>query len=62
MTHSQIPKSGACSLCGGRYCDYGNNPAPLRAVDERCCDACNRRRVIPARLRRMAKDRREGAR
>jgi hypothetical protein len=60
----QIPKEGTCSLCGGRYDDYGHNPAPLGKVSERCCTPCNFAHVIPLRHRRIAKDRsrREGVR
>jgi hypothetical protein len=60
MTSSRkIPKEGTC---GGRYELYGNNPAPLGAAGERCCDTCNWMLVIPVRLRRLANDRsrREG--
>jgi hypothetical protein len=52
----QIPKEGTCSLCGGRYDDYGQNPAPLGKVSERCCTECNFAHVIPLRHRRIAKD------
>jgi hypothetical protein len=45
-----IKKSGTCSLCGGPYERYGNNPWPVREVEERCCDKCNETVVIPARL------------
>ena len=40
-----------CSLCGKDSVGWGHNPAPLiDDVDARCCDDCNRDRVIPARL------------
>jgi hypothetical protein len=47
-----------CCLCGAP-CEpwhdpptgYGHNPAPLGNTDhDRCCDACNATKVIPARL------------
>lgn len=50
MVNEPTSKTGTCSLCGGPYEHYGNNPYPLAEVDERCCDQCNYERVIPARL------------
>lgn len=47
-------KTGFCSLCGGPYERYGNNPEPLRTVHERCCGDCNETKVIPARLAAIA--------
>jgi len=38
-----------CCLCGEQFDGYGNNPAPLK--DGVCCDECNAKKVIPARLR-----------
>lgn len=33
---------------------FGNNPYPLSEDEEdRCCDACNMSKVIPARLRNL---------
>jgi hypothetical protein len=47
MTASrETPKEGICSLCGGRYDDYGHNPAPLGKVNARCCTQCNETRVL----------------
>jgi hypothetical protein len=57
MTHLKIPKDGTCSLSGGRYDDLGHNPTPLGRVPERCCTECNSTLVIPARLRRLARER-----
>ena len=38
-----------CCICGEEFEGYGNNPYPIR--DEGvCCDACNLKFVIPARL------------
>lgn len=48
------PEIGVCCLCGGTYTHFGNNPYPLCDEDDdssRCCDACNWRKVIPARSR-----------
>jgi hypothetical protein len=42
-----------CVLCGGRFSEWGNNPAPL-ALQGACCDHCNRTKVIPARLASLA--------
>ena len=41
-----------CVLCGKEIKGYGNNPAPL-ADEGKCCDSCNSKRVIPARLKAM---------
>ena len=36
---------------------FGNNPDPLgKNEDDRCCDACNESRVLPARIGRMMGD------
>lgn len=43
-------KMKKCSLCEGEYKDYGHNPEPLKDFKERCCDECNKNKVIPARL------------
>ncbi len=42
-----------CSFCKHVYFDYGNNPEPLKRYEERCCDDCNFKIVIPERIRRM---------
>lgn len=54
ITEETYPEIGACCLCGGTYLHFGNNPSPLCDEDDdssRCCDACNWRKVIPARSR-----------
>lgn len=38
-----------CCICGEPLDGYGNNPQPY-ADDGRCCDGCNIKFVIPARL------------
>ena len=38
-----------CILCGKHIDGYGNNPAPL-ADEGKCCDECNKTKVIPARM------------
>lgn len=42
-------KGGVCCICGEKIDGYGNNPAPLK-VKGVCCDACNAKFVIPARM------------
>lgn len=48
-----------CCICGkeidGRH---GNNPRPVKD-DGMCCDDCNQRHVIPARVEAMVKTMRE---
>ena len=40
----------ACCICGRPYTGEGNDPWPVRESG-RCCERCNRNRVLPARLR-----------
>ena len=42
-----------CSLCHGKFFGYGNNPEPIKRFEERCCDDCNARRVIPRRIAKL---------
>lgn len=44
-----------CCICGDEFEGYGNNPAPYKESGK-CCDACNRKFVIPARLAQIADD------
>lgn len=44
-----------CCICGDDFEGYGNNPAPYKESGK-CCDACNRKFVIPARLAKVADD------
>ena len=37
-----------CCICGKDYGEFGNNALPIR--EGRCCDYCNARFIIPARL------------
>ena len=44
-----------CSICGELYRGLSNSAAPVQYPnatfwDGRCCDACNAKHVIPARL------------
>lgn len=45
-----MKKTGKCAICGGKYDHYGNNPEPLMSFENRVCNECNSRYVIPARL------------
>jgi len=42
-----------CCICGKKFRGYGNNPYPAVKDEEGavCCDSCNRKVVIPARLK-----------
>lgn len=43
-----------CSICGGFFYGFGNNPWPVTTEEgDRCCDACNETQVIPARIELM---------
>ena len=48
-----------CCLCGKSvHGAWGNNPWPLSDdANDRCCDACNATKVIPARLGIIADNR-----
>lgn len=47
-------KESFCCICGEPIEGYGNNPEPYMSADEgRCCDSCNVRFVIPARMEMM---------
>lgn len=47
-------EDNVCCICGETLDGYGNNAEPY--ARGRCCDACNFRFVIPARLKAMNKD------
>ena len=42
-------KKEICCICGEEIDGYGNNPEPYKH-EGRCCDSCNAKFVIPARL------------
>ena len=42
-------KKEVCCICGEELDGYGNNPEPYKQSGK-CCDACNLKFVIPARL------------
>lgn len=40
-----------CNLCGKEIKGFGNNPDPLTEHDDdRCCDECNDKYVMPMRI------------
>ena len=41
-----------CCLCNRQKYGFGNNPAPVKE-EGRCCDECNSKKVIPARMMTM---------
>jgi hypothetical protein len=47
-------KEDICCICGEPIEGYGNNPEPSKH-EGRCCDACNMKFVIPARLAELNK-------
>ncbi len=42
-----------CVICKGVLADIGHNPYPLNNGEGRCCDVCNIKYVIPARIYEM---------
>ena len=46
-------KEEICCICGEPIEGYGNNPRPYKH-EGRCCDACNSKFVIPARLAELS--------
>ena len=38
-----------CCICGKEFKGWGNNPYPVK-MEGVCCDECNLKAVIPARL------------
>ena len=38
-----------CVICGKEFYGYGNNPEPVKDHGY-CCDECNDKYVIPARI------------
>ena len=41
-----------CCICGKEFAGYGNNPAPYKNTGI-CCDECNQKYVIPARIKQL---------
>ena len=51
-------KTYICCLCGEEHEGFGNNPYPLCEegdIESRCCDDCNTRLVISARIAKSYK-------
>lgn len=47
-----------CCICGEPIVGYGNNPEPVKPYSEgRCCDSCNIRFVINARIAQLNRQR-----
>lgn len=47
-------KHFTCCICGEDSEGYGNNPEPYKSAESgKCCDACNKKFVIPARLNKL---------
>ena len=44
-------KKNICSICGKKYEGYGNNAQPIN--NGRCCDECNRTKVLARRYEIM---------
>lgn len=45
-----------CCICGAKLKGWGNNPWPIKnGENDRCCDECNQKYVIPERIE-YAKD------
>ena len=50
-------KENFCCICGEPIEGYGNNPEPFMDADRgQCCDGCNLKFVIPARLELMKEE------
>ena len=50
-------KENFCCICGEPIEGYGNNPEPfMSAMDGQCCDGCNLKFVVPARLAMMKEE------
>jgi hypothetical protein len=47
-------KANTCCICGEEIDGHGNNAEPYE--EGRCCDACNLKFVIPARLYNSSED------
>ena len=46
-----------CSICGQESTGWGNNPAPVKDMEDDgpCCDVCNGIMVLPERLIKIIK-------
>ena len=49
-------KDDICCICGEKIEGYGNNPEPYMSAEAgHCCDLCNQKFVVPARLDQQQK-------
>lgn len=56
-------KMQICCFCGQVFYGYGNNPYPASEnPEDRCCNDCNSKVVIPARINQMMKEKSEDER
>ena len=43
-----------CCICGKRFKGHGNNPEPVKKIDEGvCCNECNETVVMRARIEQI---------
>lgn len=43
-----------CVICGDVVVGFGNNPSPVSdELEAKCCEACNTKVVLPARLKEI---------
>ena len=43
-----------CCICGKRFKGYGNNPEPVKKIEEGvCCNECNETIVMRARIEQI---------
>ena len=54
LTEAKEEEPKVCCICGEEYEGYGNNVEPYKTGY--CCDACNLKFVIPARMQAMNSD------
>lgn len=47
--------SNICIICGEKYDRYGHNAQPI--IKGRCCDVCDKIKVMPERLRQVMSNR-----
>lgn len=47
-----VKETKICCICGSKFTGWGNNPWPVKEEGE-CCDECNGKYVLSARLVRM---------
>jgi len=45
-------RTKTCVICGNQFRGFSNSPRPIKLSGD-CCDECNFRVVVPARLRKL---------